>query len=104
MNFPSLYFNWLQKDNPAGSVEKFPVLINKFETSVPGLYCAGDLTGIPLIKLASESGYELIEQLKKDEQYAREREINTLEVVYDPLIAGAGPPAFSPCLHAADLS
>ena len=40
-----LYFKWLQKDNPTGIPDHYPELKNRFETSVPGVYCIGDLTG-----------------------------------------------------------
>lgn len=74
MNLFSFYFIWLQKGNPTGKPDRFPELKNRFETSVPGLYSVGDLTGIPLIKLAVESGYELIEKLGRDERFSREQE------------------------------
>ena len=103
MKFPFFYFNWLQKDNPTGTVDTFPELKNRFETSVPGLYCAGDLTGIPLIKLASESGYELIEQLKNDSTFQKQREENSNKEVYDLIIIGAGPSGISAGIRAQEL-
>ena len=103
MRWPAFYFNWLQKGNPTGTVDRFPELKDGFETSVPGVYCVGDLTGIPLIKLAAESGYELIERLNADAQYRRDREANTADDVYDLIIIGAGPAGVSACLHAARL-
>lgn len=103
MNLAALYFKWLQKDNPVGTVDRFPELKNKFETSVPGLYCAGDLTGIPLIKLAAESGCELIDRLKEDRAFREARANRTDDDVYDLVIVGAGPAGVSACLRAAEL-
>ncbi|MBD3347530.1 MAG: 4Fe-4S binding protein [Chitinivibrionales bacterium] len=103
MKLPSFYFNWLQKDNPTGTVDRFPELKNKFETTVPGIYCAGDLTGIPLIKLAAESGYKIIERLAQDEQFAGERNDKKSKEIYDLVILGAGPAGISASLHAAEL-
>jgi thioredoxin reductase/Fe-S-cluster-containing hydrogenase component 2 len=97
-----LYFNWLQKNNPTGKPDRFPELKNRFETSVPGLYCIGDLTGIPLIKLAAESGYELVEKLAQDESFGRERQAVSAEM-YDLIIAGAGPAGVSASLRATEL-
>jgi thioredoxin reductase/NAD-dependent dihydropyrimidine dehydrogenase PreA subunit len=99
--FP-IYFNWLQKNNPTGKPDRFPELKNKFETSVPGLYCIGDLTGIPLIKLAAESGYELVEKLAHEEQFTKERKANPPDI-HDLLIIGAGPAGVSACLRATEL-
>ena len=70
------YFDWLQKGNPAGTVDRFPELKENGETSVPGIYCVGDLTGVPLIKLATESGHEMIERLHGDRAFQEERKAN----------------------------
>ena len=56
MNFVSNYFNWLQKNNPKNIVESYPEIDEQKETSVPGVYIVGDLTGIPLLKLAADGG------------------------------------------------
>ena len=56
MNFVSNYFNWLQKNNPKNIVENCPEIDEQKETSVPGVYIVGDLTGIPLLKLAADGG------------------------------------------------
>ena len=103
MKFPAFYFNWLQKGNPSGTPDRFPELKNKFETTVPGLYCIGDLTGIPLIKLAAESGHELIERLAADEPFQKSRRRNTDPQTFDLLIVGAGPAGVSACLRAQEL-
>ncbi|MDD5673751.1 MAG: NAD(P)-binding domain-containing protein [Chitinivibrionales bacterium] len=94
-----LYFDWLQKNNPAGKPDRFPALKNRFETTVPGLYCIGDLTGIPLIKLAAESGFEFMEKLSHDESFIKERRAASAEM-YDLIILGAGPSGVSASLHA----
>ena len=97
------YFNWVQKDNPTGTVDNFPELKDGFETSVAGIYCVGDLTGIPLIKLAAESGYKLIEKLKNDELFTKDRERNKNSEIKDLIIVGAGPAGVSACLYASEL-
>ncbi|HUI93583.1 MAG TPA: NAD(P)-binding domain-containing protein [Chitinivibrionales bacterium] len=102
MKFPFLYFGWLQKDNPSGTVERLPELTDRFETSVPGLYCIGDLTGVPLIKLAAESGSRLMKQLSADETFAAERNRKAGDV-YDLIIIGAGPSGVSASIRALEL-
>jgi thioredoxin reductase len=103
MKFPSLYFNWLQKNNPTGTVDKFPELKNRFETSVPGLYCIGDLTGIPLIKLAAESGYDMIQQLHDDPSFKKQIDGKTDADIYDIIIVGGGTSGISAGIHAQEL-
>ena len=103
MKFPAFYFKWLQRGNPTGIPDRFPELKNKFETSVPGLYCIGDLTGIPLIKLAAESGHELIERLQADESFQASRRKNKDPEIQDLLIVGAGPAGVAASLRALEL-
>jgi NosR/NirI family nitrous oxide reductase transcriptional regulator len=90
------YFNWLQKDVPKGEVEKYPELDVNGETSVKGIFVMGDLTGIPLLKLAAESGAKLAKHLAKDESFRKEREAKQKDDdIYDVLIVGAGPSGIS---------
>jgi NosR/NirI family transcriptional regulator, nitrous oxide reductase regulator len=103
MKLPSFYFSWLQKDNPVGIPDGLPLLHDRFETSVPGLYCIGDLTGIPLIKLASESGYEAVSILDKSSGFKQEKEKNSDPGIFDVLIAGAGPSGISAALRCQDI-
>jgi thioredoxin reductase/ferredoxin len=52
----SRYANWLHLRWPAGSVEKLPEVNPDGTTAVPGVRVAGDLTGLPLLKFAADSG------------------------------------------------
>jgi thioredoxin reductase/Fe-S-cluster-containing hydrogenase component 2/CRP-like cAMP-binding protein len=45
------------------TAEALPVLSERFESSVPGLFIIGALAGAPLIKPAMNQGYEVIEHL-----------------------------------------
>ncbi len=85
------YFDWLQKDTPTGEVEKYPVIDENYETSVKGIYIVGDLTGIPLLKMAAESGTKIIDYLNSLPGFQKQRENNSDPEVYDVLIIGAGP-------------
>jgi thioredoxin reductase (NADPH) len=64
-----------------------------FETNVPGIYIAGELGGMGLVKNAVEQGRKaaenIIKSLKKGHQAA-----------YDLIIIGAGPAGISACLTA----
>ena len=50
------YAKWLHCRWPAGVVEKLPQVDENGQSSVPGLFIVGDLTGIPLLKFSSNSG------------------------------------------------
>ncbi len=65
----SPYLRWLQKDNPTGTVEVYPEINEKYESSVKGISIVGDLTGIPLLKLASESGSKAVRQIAEDAEF-----------------------------------
>jgi thioredoxin reductase/ferredoxin len=75
-----------------------PTLKPNFETNVPGIFIAGELGGMGLIRNAIEQGRQSMESIKK----------RALEVVGPPLdvvIIGAGPAGFSATLaaHEANL-
>jgi NosR/NirI family transcriptional regulator, nitrous oxide reductase regulator len=103
MKIPFFYFDWLQKDNPVGTAEKLPALTDQFDSSVPGIACIGDLTGIPLIKLAAESGRSYIEHLSKDLHFEKQRGRTTDSGLFDLIIIGAGPSGVSASLSALAL-
>lgn len=93
------YFRWLQKDAPTGEVEKYPEIDASGETSVKGIYVIGDLTGIPLLKLATESGTKMIHQFQEDAKF--QELIKTKEKdVLDFMIIGAGPAGIAAGLEA----
>ena len=98
MKLLSKYFNWLQKDVPTGEVEKYPQLDSNGETSVKGIFIIGDLTGIPLLKLASESGKKIIDYFDSDKEFQKIKLTGKKEDIYDFIIVGAGP-SWNFCRH-----
>ncbi len=100
LNYIKRYFNWLQKDNPVGEVEKYPEIDEKGETSVKGVYIIGDLTGIPLLKLAAEKGKEIIDQFNSDPKFSKIREEIGNDDIFDIIIIGAGPAGISAGIEA----
>jgi len=85
------YFNWLQKDTPTGEVEKYPEIDSNGETSVKGVFIVGDLTGIPLLKLAAESGKKIIDQFENNQEFRKQLANKKENDIYDIIIVGAGP-------------
>lgn len=59
------YFNWLQRDNPVGEVIHYPKVAQDGSTQIPGLYLAGDITGLPLLKFAAKQGHETVDLIKQ---------------------------------------
>ena len=98
----SKYLNWLQKDAPSGEVERYPEIDENGETSVKGIYIVGDLTGIPLLKLAAESGKKIIGTILSDQDFQNQVSLKKDDEIYDILIIGAGPAGISAGIEAAN--
>ncbi|WP_374674633.1 NAD(P)-binding domain-containing protein [Ideonella sp.] len=76
-----------------------PLLSPQFETNVPGLFIAGELGGMGLIRKAAEQGRQAMEAMA-----ARARTAGTPdEGMLDALIVGAGPAGLSAALSAQAL-
>lgn len=60
------YTHWLHTRWPAGLVEPLPEVREDGSTAVPGLYVAGDLTGIPLLKFSLDSGARVARTIAAD--------------------------------------
>ena len=72
---------------------EIPVLAPDFQTNVPGLYIAGELGGMGLIRNAIEQGRQAVESVR---ELARRGRSEGLDLV----IVGAGPAGFSAALAA----
>ena len=57
------FYHWLHGQWPAGTVERLPVVGDNGTTNVPRVRIAGDLTGIPLLKFAAETGVQAVRGL-----------------------------------------
>jgi len=72
-----------------------PFLKPNFETNVPGIFIAGELGGMGLIRNAVEQGRQAMETIS-----AQVKKKGKVDGVYDVIIAGAGPAGFSAALSA----
>ncbi|MEJ2694465.1 MAG: NAD(P)-binding domain-containing protein [Candidatus Thiodiazotropha sp.] len=70
-----------------------PVLKPNFETTMPGIYIAGELGGMGLIRNAVEQGYKALDYLSDD------LKSKSFKAPYDVVIVGAGPSGFSASLR-----
>ncbi|HEY7368400.1 MAG TPA: NAD(P)-binding domain-containing protein [Thermoanaerobaculia bacterium] len=82
------YTHWLHTMWPAGTVEKFPRVREDGTTEIPGLRVVGDLTGVPLLKIAADSGARAVNAILAEPDFVRER--GRKEGVVDVAIVGAG--------------
>ncbi len=80
------YAAWLHTRWPAGTVEPLPEVREDGSTGVPGVYIAGDLTGIPLLKFALDSGARVARRVAADLGRADGHRAGT----HDLVIIGAG--------------
>jgi putative YpdA family bacillithiol system oxidoreductase len=70
-----------------------PHIKQDFETNVPGIYIAGELGGMGLIKNSVEQGRQAVNNISRAVSRAKEQE-------YDLIIIGAGPAGISATLEA----
>ncbi len=73
---------------------ELPHLSTEFETNLPGLFIAGELGGMGLIKNAVEQGKQAVENFKRKIKKSKSAK-------YDLIIVGAGPAGISASLAAA---
>jgi len=100
MSLPGRYLHWLHTRWPAGHVEKLPVAGEDGSTSVPGLYVAGDLRGVPLLKFAADSGARVVQTIADDAGFQRARGAADSA---DVAIVGAGVAGMAAALEARKL-
>jgi NosR/NirI family transcriptional regulator, nitrous oxide reductase regulator len=72
-----------------------PILSEKLESTIPGLFVVGDLAGAPVIKLAMEQGYNTVERLSSLKK-------STDKDILDIIIIGAGAAGLNAALAAKD--
>ncbi|MBK7974712.1 MAG: NAD(P)-binding domain-containing protein [Deltaproteobacteria bacterium] len=100
------YARWLHTGWPAGTVEPLPEAAPDGTTAVPGLRIVGDLTGIPLLKLAADSGARAVRAIAAEPDFAVRRDGGdghggaAATDVLDLAIVGAGVAGISAALEA----
>ena len=75
--------------------EILPVVDGRYESSVKGLFVIGDVTGLPLVKVAANQGREVIEQMEKAGLFKNRSELEGLDLV----IVGGGPAGISAAIE-----
>lgn len=71
------------------------------ESSVPGVYLAGEVAGLPLLRLGINAGHELVERLRAE--LVAHAAAHPATDVYDLVIVGAGAAGLGAAAHAKAL-
>jgi NosR/NirI family nitrous oxide reductase transcriptional regulator len=105
MNPISAYTRWLHTRWPAGTVEKLPEVRDDGSCNVPGVYIAGDLTGVPLLKFSLDTGARVVRTINADAafQSLRARPIEEAKRVVDVAIVGGGVAGMAAAVEAKKL-
>jgi len=91
------YVRWLHTGWPAGTVEKLPEVAEDGTTAVSGVRVTGDLTGIPLLKFAVDSGARAVRSILEEPSFAATcSEVESLDLA----IVGAGVSGISAAIEA----
>ena len=85
---------------PEPSYPQLPLVSERGESSVPGLYLIGEVGGTPLVKLGLNQGVELIDRLHGE---LGDRPTNATEELYDVVIIGAGTSGLGAAMRAHEL-
>ncbi len=80
--------------------EILPIVNSRFESSVRGIFVIGDVTGMPLVKVAANQGKEVIEKMNRDGLFRTQAEEDER---LDLVIIGAGPAGLSAAIEAEKL-
>ncbi len=75
--------------------EILPIIDGRYESSVKGLFVIGDVTGLPLVKVAANQGREVIERMEKSGLFKSSAEQEGLDMV----IVGGGPAGISAAIE-----
>jgi thioredoxin reductase/ferredoxin len=103
MNPIARYTRWLHTGWPAGKVERLPDVRDDGSTSLPGVYVAGDLLGVPLLKFAADSGARIVRAIAADPALDNARTGRGEGSALDVAIIGAGVSGVSAALEAKRL-
>jgi len=60
--------------------EILPIIDGRYESSVKGLFVVGDVTGLPLVKVAANQGREVIERMEKVGLFKSSAELEGLDM------------------------
>ncbi|WP_442508031.1 NAD(P)-binding domain-containing protein [Novipirellula sp. SH528] len=80
--------------------EILPIVNHRFESSVKGILVIGDVTGLPLVKVAANQGAQVIANMKFDDASRANADRAADDSQLDLVIIGAGPAGLSAAMEA----
>lgn len=90
--------------------EILPIIDENFESSIPGIYVIGDVTGVPLVKIAANQGKRVVTQIASkqgraagDSETRSSASADPADTMLDLVIVGGGPAGLSAAIEAAKL-
>ena len=98
MSLIARYTKWLHTGWPSGTVEKLPAIREDGTTAVPGVRVVGDLTGLPLLKFAADSGAKAVHALLAEPDFVARRGKDA--ELLDLAIVGGGVAGISAAIEA----
>ena len=75
--------------------EILPIVDGHYESSVKGLFVIGDVTGLPLVKVAANQGRQVVERMEKSGLFKNSESLDGLDIV----IVGGGPAGISAAIE-----
>ncbi len=93
------YARWLHTGWPAGLVEPLPEVDADGTTAVPGLRVVGDLTGVPLLKFALDTGARAVHAIVAESDFVARRGRDGER--FDLIIVGGGVAGIAAAVEAA---
>jgi len=75
--------------------EILPIVDGRYESSVKGLFVIGDVTGLPLVKVAANQGRQVVERMEKSGLFKHSASLDGLDIV----IVGGGPAGISAAIE-----
>ena len=75
--------------------EILPIVNSRYESSVRGVFVIGDVTGLPLVKVAANQGREVIEKMESSGLFQASDKLEGLDLV----IVGGGPAGISAAIE-----
>lgn len=88
---------WYFSTVPAQEI--VPIVDDRFQSSIQGIYVIGDVTGLPLVKVAANQGVQVIAAMQKLGEFSRSGDLEGLDLV----IIGGGPAGLSAAAEAEKL-
>jgi NosR/NirI family transcriptional regulator, nitrous oxide reductase regulator len=86
---------------PEPSYPTLPEVADSGESSIPGVFLAGEVAGMPLLRLGMNAGHDLVERLKPE--LDAEKSTSPANDVLDLFIVGAGAAGLAAAVRAKEL-